>query len=65
MMTLRERIPAALDLKPMTASELARCLSVNIGSVRRVISEIDVSPIGTVRTNGRPWIRYAPMKVAA
>jgi hypothetical protein len=62
---LRERIPAALDLQPMTAVELARCLSVSVGSVRNRLPEIDLRVVGTVRTHGRPWVLYAPMRAAA
>lgn len=65
MTPLRNRIPAALALQPMTVVELARCLSVNIGSVRKCLPEINLRVVGTVRTKGRPWIRYAPMESAA
>jgi hypothetical protein len=62
---LRERIPAALDLQPMTAAELAQCLGVKVGSVRHCLPEIDVCGVGTVRSKGRPWVLYAPMRTAA
>lgn len=65
MEPLRKRIPAALALQPMTVDELARCLGVTRGAIRQKLAEIDVQPAGTRRTKGRPWIRYAPMTVAA
>lgn len=58
MIPLRERIPAALALQPMTVDQLARCLSVQRNTVRRALLLADVRPAGTVRTKGRPWIRY-------
>lgn len=64
MTPLRDRIIGALQLQPMTISELARCLSVQPASIRSRIREIDVQQVGTMRTHGRPWIRYAA-RVAA
>lgn len=58
MTPLRERIPAALSLQPMTVDQLARCLSVHTTSIRRVLNAIGAERIGTQRTKGRPWIRY-------
>jgi predicted ArsR family transcriptional regulator len=59
MNVLRDRILGALRLRPMTVAELAQCLSVRPTSVRQRLGEIDVHRVGTVRTKGRPWIRYA------
>lgn len=59
MTPLRERILGALRLQPMTVAELARCLSVRPMSVRKLLRELDVRRVGTIRTKGRPWIRYA------
>jgi len=59
MTPLRDRILGALRLQPMTAAELARCLSVRPTSVRQRLLEIGAKRVGTVRTKGRPRIRYA------
>jgi len=59
MTPLRDRILGALRLQPMTAAELARCLSAHPTSVRKRLLEIGVKRVGTVRTKGRPRIRYA------
>ena len=59
MNALRDRILGALRLQPMTVAELALCLSVQPMSVRQRLLELDVKRVGTVRTKGRPWIRYA------
>lgn len=58
MTTLPDRIASALRLQPMTVDQLARCLSVNRGTIRRALPLSDVRRVGTVRTKGRPWIRY-------
>lgn len=65
MTPLRIRVIGALRLQPMTVAELARCLSVERGTIRKIITEIDVKPVGTLRTKGRPWVRYAQTELAA
>lgn len=59
---LRERIPAALDLQPMTKSQLSRCLSCTYSRIDQLMREMrvrhEVRIVGKVRTGDhRPeWL---------
>jgi predicted ArsR family transcriptional regulator len=60
---LRDRIPAALALAPMTAQVLARCLGTTPATVRNQIAPLRESGevVATERAqgaNGHPWNVY-------
>lgn len=61
-MPLRDRLPAALRLQPMTKTELARCLGCTYSRIDQLIRELHlrhvVKPIDSIRlSKGRPhWI---------
>lgn len=52
------RVIAALELQPMTVEQLAKCLSAHPTTIRRNLPMSGAHRLGTVRTKGRPWIRY-------
>ena len=62
MTPLRERIPAALELQPMTKMQLARCLSCTYSRIDQLVREMrvrrQVRIVGKVRRgNCRPeWL---------
>lgn len=55
--SLRERIPAALELQPMTKSQLSRCLSCTYSRIDQLVREMrihhEVRIVGKVRTGHR------------
>jgi len=62
MTPLRDRIPSALALQPMTVDQLARCLTSNLGTVSRVVQALRdggvIRRTGSVSTKGRAWPQY-------
>ena len=58
-MTTPERIERACALMPLTVHQLAQCLSLSMSWIRQTIPQANVLPVGTVKTNGRPWNLYA------
>lgn len=61
--TLRERIPQALRLSPMTTRELAQCLCAATHAVWMVADDLEsrgvIRTIGKRGGRGRPWNVYA------
>lgn len=67
MTPLRDRILSALELAPMTADQLARCLSLSMSATRRQVRELRYARRVWGRTahtshNGRPRYVYALRK---
>ncbi|NII73236.1 putative transcriptional regulator [Dyella sp. SG562] len=63
MTPLRDRIPAALALQPMTVDQLALCLASTRNSVSRVIHALRdggvIRRTGSVSTKGKAWPQYS------
>lgn len=61
--TLRERIPAALRLAPMTTRDLSLCLSAHVHTIGLLVEDLEsfgvIRHVGKRGGRGRPWNVYA------
>lgn len=65
MTPLRDRIPGALALQPMTVDQLARCLTASRSAVRTAVVALRdakvirrTGSVGKIGTGGKPWPQY-------